>query len=398
MYLKIMKENKNATFYILSMALSSMAVGIFSLVFNLHISQIIHEKIFLSNFFLIGNISMAIGGIFVGRIIDKYNKRNVLIVGTFGAAFFFAVECLLRSVVVLYCASLFYGLIFSLLMSIHTPFLMCYVDEKTQPYVLSIATSIKIACYTIGTILAGYIPNIAILNINTKSDYYTPLFLAIILYFLSVFPLFGIEREYEYRLKEDNKNILQEQKQSNELKVFDFGFILPFFLLGLLIFFSPYINLYFQNRYNMELKHISIVLVLVELLPALMNILLMNLCKHFSIENIVLFGCMGSMIVYGLLAIFNYPVVQILLLLIATIISSFIFPQISRLIIKKVDKNKMGTISGFANAFYNAGDAAGNYLEGLCIANGIYRFPFILASIIYLLFVIIMKLNLKRVR
>lgn len=55
----------------------------------------------------------------------------------------------------------------------------------------------------------------------------------------------------------------------------------------------------------------------------------------------------------------------------------------------------MGTVSGFANAFYNAGDAAGNYMEGLCMANGIYVAPFILASLIYLLFVIFTKLLIK---
>lgn len=312
MYITILKNNKNAMMYLFSMLLSSMAVGIFSLVFNLHISHIISKKVFLSNFFLIGNISMALGGILVGKIIDKYNKRTVLIFGTFGAAIFFAAESLIGSTVLLYISSLCYGLLFSLLMSIHTPFILCYVEEKDQPYVMSIATSIKIIGYTVGTILAGYVPNIALLSKYGKDEYFTHLFFAIVLYFLSVLPLLGIDSKHENRTEICNIEN-SEEEQSNILRVFDFGFIFPFFLLGLLIFFSPYMNLYFQNRYSMELRYISIVLALIEFLPALTNILLMNLCKKFKIENVVLFGCVVSALIYVLLAIINSQIVQVVL-------------------------------------------------------------------------------------
>lgn len=68
------RYKNNIILYIISMSLISFATGIFLLAFNLHISVIIDSKVFISNFLLVGNASMAVGGIIFGRIIDKYKK------------------------------------------------------------------------------------------------------------------------------------------------------------------------------------------------------------------------------------------------------------------------------------------------------------------------------------
>lgn len=69
------RYKNNIILYIISMSLISFATGIFLLAFNLHISVIIDSKVFISNFLLVGNASMAVGGIIFGRIIDKYKKK-----------------------------------------------------------------------------------------------------------------------------------------------------------------------------------------------------------------------------------------------------------------------------------------------------------------------------------
>ncbi len=385
-------SNWNANLYMVSIAFSSVASGIFSLVYNLHITSIMDNKFFLSNFFLIGNISMALGGAVVGGIIDKYDKKNILILATFFSALLFTAECFLKTAFFLYFVSILYGVFYSLLMSIHTPFIMSFVDDKKQPYILNISSSIRLVAYTIGTIVAGYIPTIEVGADYGGSIYIPSLMIAAILYFASVAPLLGI--------KSDNMLIMGDKDESSsedttQIKLFSINFMIPFFLLGVLLFFSPYTNLYLRNRYGMDLRAISMVLAIMEVFPAFASIIIMRLCRKVSVEKIVRNGCIIGVILYVLLAVLKHVFIQVILLIMASILSSLIFPQISRIIIKRFSKKHMGTISGFANSFYNLGDAMGSYIEGVCINNGVYIMPFCVAALIYVFFVVTIESCIK---
>ena len=382
MHLKSIRNYKNMILYMISIGLCNCALGIFSLMFNLHIATIIDSKVFMSNFYLIGNISMAVGAAIVGRIIDKYDKRYVLIIATSGAAIFFAGECFINNIWLLYFVSILYGIMFSLLMSIHTPFIMSYANEKDQPYVLSISSSVKIVMFTMGTIIAGNIP-----DTNRENIYILGLTIASLLYFLSVLPLFGIDTNKQSSVDYEIKEHCENERSGFRNNIIGFSFVLPFFFLGLLIFLSPYMNIYLKNRYNMSLKSIAIVLSIIEVLPAITNIALTKLYKFFEVEKIVRIGCIIGVVIYVLLGVFNNATIQVFLLVCTTVLSSFLFPQISRIIIKKFNEKHIGVVSGFANAFYNAGDAAGTYVEGICVLNGIYVIPFFVAALIFMFFV-----------
>ncbi len=80
--------------YIISLSFTSFAIGLFTLAFNLHINSIISSKFFLSNFLLVGNIAMALGGVIFGKILDKYNKTRILLVATILSAFFLLLNVL----------------------------------------------------------------------------------------------------------------------------------------------------------------------------------------------------------------------------------------------------------------------------------------------------------------
>lgn len=382
MYLSKIAKHKSIILYITSLGLYNCALGFFSLIFNLHIESIIENKIFLSNFYLLGNVSMALGGVIVGKAIDKYDKKKILLAATFGAAIFFTGECFAHNILLLYLVSILYGILFSLLMSIHIPFILCYASEKEQPYWLNISSSVKILMYVLGTMIAGLIP-----TTNSKPIYVPGLAIASILYFLSIFPLFGIEKKDKNLDRKDmgGKTEYREKKKP----MFDFSFVLIFFFCGLLIFLSPYMNLYLNNRYKMSLRSIAIVIGIIEFLPGWSNLILMRLFKYFKVENIIRVGCVLGIGIYCLLGILNNPIAQVLLLICATAHSSFLFPQITRIVIKKYDQRKIGVVSGFANAFYNAGDAVGTYMEGICVLNAIYVIPFLVAAAIFAYFAIL---------
>lgn len=381
------KYKINIISYIISISLVSFAVGLFLLAFNLHINLIINSKVFLSNFLLVGNISMAIGGIIFGRIIDKYQKSNVLLISTIVCGITFCGECFLQSQLILYILSVFYGLGYSVLMSIHTPYIMEYVEEEQQPYIINLCSSIRLLASTCGTLIGGLIPLKAISPIN-NSPYQLIFFLAGGVYLLGSVPLFFCNNSH---------NIIK--KQSGQTKKIEMpklsSFSIIFLILGLLIFFSPYMNLYFNNRYNLDLRYISIIITIIELCPVLTNVLLAKLFKWFKATDIIMVGSILCMTFFIALSFIELLWVQITLILITTILSSFLFPQINRYLLKLCPENQIGQMSGYANFFYNLGDSIGTYSEGLFINFRIFSMPFVIAAILYMFLIhLLKKLNI----
>lgn len=382
------KYNFMTIMYIISLSFTSFAIGLFTLAFNLHINSIISSKFFLSNFLLVGNIAMALGGVIFGKILDKYNKTRILLVATILSAFFFAFECFITDKTLLYLVSLCYGLIFSILMSIHTPFIIEYVDEKNQAFTFNLCSSCKLFSSTLGIYIGGYIPLNPCVKLN-GSQYQNIFIIASVSYFFAIVPLLFIQKKEK---KTDTKMI--KNKKTKSIPRFS-AFSIIFLILGLLLFFSPYMNLYLNNKYEISLKNISIIITLIEIFPVVTNILLGKLFDYFEEIHIISACSFICIILYGLLAIFPQLLVQVILLLCVTIISSFLFPHINRFILKLYPKEKMGQMSGIANLFYNLGDSLGTYTEGLFINYSLFRMPFIIASILFFILCLFIK-NLEK--
>ena len=353
------RYKNNIILYIISMSLISFATGIFLLAFNLHISVIIDSKVFISNFLLVGNASMAVGGIIFGRIIDKYKKNRVLLLSTVICGMAFCGECIMQSQLILYALSVIYGLGYSVLMSIHTPFIMEYVEEERQPYIINLCSSIKLFASTCGTFIGGLIPLKVISPIN-NSPYQLIFILAGSIYLLGSIPLiFCINKSNNNGQHTYSIEKIEKPKLS--------AFSLVFLILGLLIFFSPYMNLYFNNRYNLNLRYISIIITIIEICSVITNVLLSKLFKWFKESDIIIVGSTLCAVSFFALSFIEKLWIQIILFLLTTIISSFLFPQINRFLLKLYPENQIGKMSGYANFFYNIGDSIGTYSEGLFI-------------------------------
>ena len=276
-------------------------------------------------------------------------------------------------------------------MSIHTPFITEYVDEDNQASILNICSSVKLFASTAGVFVGGIIPEIAIFNTNSSSPYQLTLIIASITYFLAIIPLIMISKS-SYR----DYKICENNKKRNFSMVNIPSFFIIFLVLGLLIFLSPYMNLYLKNRFNMSTKVISIIITIIEVCPIITNLLLGKLFHLYSVKSIIFPCCMLCIISYGALAIFSQVQLQIILLIVTNVLNSFIFPQVTRLVLKKYPKEKMGQMSGLANMFYNIGDAIGTYSEGIFINHSIFNFPFILSGLFYVILLFFMRLMLKQ--
>ena len=388
-----MKKNATVIMYIISISLISFAIGMFTLVFNLHISMLVDSKIFLSNFLLVGNIAMAVGGGGFGRLLDLCNKKTILLFAVFLSAILFTLECFSSNIIFLYIISLGYGLSFSVLMSIHTPFVMENIDEKNQIHILNLCSSCKLFASTMGVFIGGNLPLRVIFKIN-DSPYQLILIVASCVYLLAVIPVFFINVKQEHNNMDQIKYKLIDNKKEDRKYPNMRIFSSIFFILGLLLFFSPYMNLYLNNRYPLDLNKISIIITIIEICPIITNVFLSKLFDCFEEKYIIICSCVLCIFFYGVLTICGLVYLQIGCFLIIYIISSFLFPQINRYILKEYPKEKRGQMSGKANMFYNIGDSIGTYSEGIFINYGIFRIPFFISCLLfYALLLFMLKLK-----
>lgn len=207
--------------------------------------------------------------------------------------------------------------------------------------------------------------------------------------------MFFIFKEHKKKQETPIKSI---EKKTEEKREKEFVFIAFAFLIeGLLLFFSPYMNLYFDKRFHLELSQISVIMAFMELIPILTNLILGGLFKYLNDEKGIFVLCMLGVAGYCVLMCSESIMPQIIFLLAVSAISSFLFPQINRYILKQFESEKQGRISGIANFFYNLGDSAGTYLEGIFISNSFFKVPFVASGILYMLLILcVMKVKRKK--
>lgn len=371
----------------------------FLLVFNLHISKIIESKEFLGSFLFLGNISMAVGGLLFGHLIDKYNKGNLLLITTASCALFFLLESFVSSPLPLYFISVFYGLGYSMLMSIHGPFIIDNAGEEEQPYVFNICSSCKLFGITCGTVLGGILPRIE-LNRPNGSPYQFLLLIAAIIYFLACIPLLFLRKNKISAIPEKagvrigNRKKLFHKKSKIEILTMCSIYL----ILGLLIFLSPYLNLYLEKRFALNLLTISWIIAVIQVCPIITNILLTLLYKVFSIPKIILYGSLLCTASYLGMAFISHIGFQIVFIIIVTIAVSFLIPLVNNVVLKSFDSSMRGAMSGVSNFWYNAGDAIGTYSEGLFISYGLYRLSFSIVAFLYIILLFLTGIFSKKKR
>lgn len=390
--IKKVLTNRNICLFLLQNFMINVSIAVFLLSFNLHIYNIIESKTFLSNFLLIGNISMAMGGLLLGRCLDSFPKALLLRIILFLCALFFALECFVDSPILLYGISFFYGLSYSLYMCIRGPFIMQYGTNEEQVIAFHLLSSFGLLGSAIGTLLGGVLVRTNFFNFSDPNS--SALFFASVMFSLSILPSLWIDSLPVKEQKIQNKTHKKEPF-FNLFKRIEFKFywkiVFIEIILGLLIFFSPYLNLYLSLRYEMDIIYISIVLTINRFFPIITNIFFTKLYTRFTVERIVRICIVACAISYLALSIFNIIPIQLLLILLATALSTFVFSAVDVIVLSQIDDDIHGMFSGHLNLWYNIGDAIGTYLEGLLLQFSLFNLSFAIASILFFLLLFLLR-------
>lgn len=382
--------NKNIICYYSSSFLKSISLGVFILLFNIFITERIDSPTFLGTYLLFGNIAMALGGVLLGRKLDNVSRKKLLIISTLFASVFMITSFILVNVFLLLLISFAYGLSYSIIMCMRGPVLMSYGKEEYRAFLFSTASSVGLAGLSVGVFLGGVLGPLNFIG----TLYQIPLIISGLIFVASVVPLLFMNPSVVSGGSEHSL------VKTEELPVSTHNFkvrpilMFAFFIIGLAILFSPYVNIYFHMRFNVNIVHLSLFMFVIQVAPIVVNFTLSRNVKKSNIKKYILCSLAVGGVSYVLLAITYSLWIHMFLVLIASCSISFALPLISNFIYESIPKENYGKAAGIFNFFYNFGDAAGTYVEGALIGFSLFAVSFgIAGATLFVLFLVFFLLS-----
>lgn len=372
-------EIKNYIYFCTSVFLRYFSVGVFFVLFNLYISELSMPSYFLGLFLAIGNLSMAVGSMPMGVLIDKYSKKKLMIIGTFMAGILFLLQSIIVHLISLLLISFLYGAAYILMLNITGPFLMKFTLINEKHNLFTVTKSVSVLALTIGSLIGGYLSEFQ----RFGSNYRTGLIIAAIVYILACIPLAfirEIKHEEEKSISEHSYNRKKEDSIIQYLKKYGIRRgLLPFivfFALGYTVMLMPYLNLYLKFRFHISPIHIGMFIATIHFSSSIINLFSSKYIKKIGFEKTIYTSFIILIGSYMTLIITSHFVLQIFILIIINIFFNILAPIMLNYILSKTEEENHGKITGVLNTGYNLGDSISTYQGGLLIMNNQYNYIF----------------------
>lgn len=272
-----MKRNIKVFNY--SFILRTIGLGMFNTLFNIYILENSNfSNAFLEKFLAIGNFSMAVSSYFIGFTIDRYNKKKLMLFFSSICAICIFGEVVISNEIVMYVVSVIYGIGAAGLITIVPPILMTYKTEENRNFIVY-NRAINIISLTIGALLAGLLTgkqfSISIKNV---------LLIVPILYIVSII-VFTLHDNIASKSREKSKerNFYLKKLVSERYWIL---IIVAFLCLGFAPLLVNFINVYFYNRYNIDVSNIAYMYALINFCSGI-TIFFVSKMEFKSIMNIL---------------------------------------------------------------------------------------------------------------
>ena len=196
LYARRMRQfQRNARRYLVSVALTGAAMGIYNLLFNFFVLSLGYNEAFLGKLVSLNQMSIVITALFSNFFIGRLNRKWVLFSGIFATALAVAVMVFfpLRWVIVMMSA-VFGGAQCLITISI-APFLMDSSGKEERTYLFSAVFSLQMAATFVGNWVGGRLPEWLIQTgwtIGAEAGYRSALLVMVLLTLAGLLPILRI--------------------------------------------------------------------------------------------------------------------------------------------------------------------------------------------------------------
>ena len=150
--------SRNATLYLMSTIISSLAFGIFRLLFNFYVLSLGFDEALLGNLVATSSMTALIVAIPMGYLADLLGRKISLVGGGFLSVIAIGGMLLFPSPAVFIAGNVLMGLGQSISGVTMGPFLMENSGEKERTYLFSFSSGISMAASSVGNWIGGLLP------------------------------------------------------------------------------------------------------------------------------------------------------------------------------------------------------------------------------------------------
>jgi MFS family permease len=242
----------NARFYLISVILAGMTMGVFRLLFNFFVLSLGFNEDLLGNLITTSNTTALILALPMGYVVDKWGKKPSLITRNFLLASAVGVMALFPSVVTFYLMNAVFGIAQALGSVAMGPFLMENSEENERAYLFSFASGLQMASVSVGNWVGGYLPtwmgNWKGVDPESSTAYGTALVVIAVSALFGLIPLFMIRRKRILNVREGIFAPIAFAKDNPKLLG---KFFIPLLIVSVGAgLFVPFMNVFFKEVHH----------------------------------------------------------------------------------------------------------------------------------------------------
>lgn len=382
-YIDRMKSfSKNSKLFLFSHALTTVSMGIFSVIFNLYILELGFSTAFLGLIISSHLVASALSLFPGGALCDRIGRKNTLLVSTALKVVSIIVLCSVTDQYLLLLANSVRGVSNSLARVSIDPFMMEQSNHYERMHLFSVNAALRNFSRMIGSLLGGLLPTFfafAVINLGTQYQY--TLYTAGIFTLLAFIPLGFITEKRVITKPSSEPKALLLGKRAFVLK-FTFCSIIIGFGAGIIV---PFFNVYFHQVLHASAAEIGLMFSAGELSMGIASLVLPFMVRKF--------GKVGSTVLTQAVSIPFLLLIMVSSRLFTAFIGFFMrmtlmnmsHPAQQNFYMGKIpehERGKANSISHFGSTIFRA---AGSDIGGYLIATGTFSHAFQMTAVLYVI-------------
>ncbi|MGD9679412.1 MAG: MFS transporter [Vulcanibacillus sp.] len=381
---EIINISKGSRYFILSESLLGIAIGIYSLVFNLHLLEIGLTEVEIGEILSIGALVMGIFSIPAALSANRYGRKKLLILGIGLLAVGYAGIGIGVDYFTFFVSQIIASIGITLLITSEIQLLYSYcISRKEETLVFSLLFSTFTLFTGIGILLGGVLPKV----IGGRTTIYQSsiLLAAFLILIIAIVRGFLLPKENISWVKPMNsfniKNFIN-RFSSRTLWLFS---IYTFFIGMAFSFLNPYYNIIIKFRFNWSDIEVSSLLAVTGIFLFLGSFFLPMLIERMELKKLYFFVYLVN-IALSVLLFFTIPVTLFIFLFLIrggsfTMLSNLIDSQ-SMQAIKEEERN---LFAGMRSVSRSVGSAIASYIAAFILASKNFSLPFLLTGIVLII-------------
>lgn len=374
--------------FLLNVVFSSLGAGIYEVLISLYFISIGYPETFIGLIFSIGTIALGLFSIPAGIISDKIGSKSSFILSRIGMSVsLFLLITTVNPVITLINIALFsISQVFYMVSA--TPFIVDIVPSEERIRVSSIIFFTSFIAITIGNFLSGIFPfiysKIFAVSQNSSQAIRFSLYFYVLFLIISLFSILRIKKIHTQKPLP-----ISELIKLNDLQLKNFSFlksITKIILAATIInfgasFILPFFPIYFKNRFNIGPQYIGLLFSLSNIPLAFASLFSNKIVKRFGMNKGISF-CQFLGAPFAL--IMGFPVglyFSSFAFILRKVFLNFYGPIWDNFFMNLVRKEDRGKALAFINSSISIIGGIGTAIAGYFYKEGLYFYPFLIATI-----------------